>query len=119
MSKVKPQEIATRMYGLLSQSMSRIEDSLGVLEKESREGKEAKGGVNFLGQQLYQLSIAFSALRKEERDAAKTPLASDNLSQEEMKLMMAEIFTRQELEDMLLSKKEDKHDQEEIDGAGE
>ena len=103
--KAKPQQIAARMYGLLSKSMDRIEGSLSVLEKEEKEGKEGKGGVNFLGQQLYQLSIAFSALRKEERDSAAKPLASDQMSPEDMKAMLVSIFTIQELEEMLDSKR--------------
>lgn len=122
MAKPKPQQLATRMYGLLNKAMDRIDGSLSVLEKEEKEGKEGKGGVNFLGQQMYQLSIAFSALRKEERDAAKSPLASDNLDPNEMKEMLIDIFTADELEEMLELKKgaqSSVESQEETDSPGE
>jgi hypothetical protein len=110
------------MYGLLSKATDRIEGSLNVLEQEERAGRDGKGGVNFLAQQMYQLSIAYSALRKEERDAAKSPLASDNLNQEEMMSMLIDTFTEDELQHMLDLKKgaaacDDT--QEETNGTGE
>jgi hypothetical protein len=114
------------MYGLLSKAMDRIDGSLQVLDKEEKEGKEGKGGVNFLGQQMYQLAIAFAALRKEERESAAKPLASDSMSEADMKAMVGEIFTCEELEEMLASKQrekydnhEDKSESEEVNGKGE
>lgn len=93
------------------------------MEKEAKEGKEAKGGVNFLGQQLYQLSIAYAALRKEERDAAKSPLASDQLSPEDMRVLLVETLSLQELEEMVELKRQGElpHDDttEENDSSGQ
>jgi hypothetical protein len=57
-------------------------------------------------------------MRKDERDSAKQPLASDQLSPEDMKAMLVEILSVQELEEMLLSKQGEKHDNK-TDGAGQ
>jgi len=115
MAKIKPQQISTKMYGLLSKAMERVDGSLAVLEKEEKEGKEGKGGIAFLGQQLLHIAMAYSNLRKDERDSAKSPLAADQLSPEDMKTIIVETFSVQELEEMLASKQGGSKDEQEAD----
>lgn len=106
MKKVNSQILSSRLYDLLNESLSVVENSLAVIKDESSGSKPNKSGVNFLAQQLLQISMTFNNLRKEERDSAKTPLASDNLSPEEMKAMLLDILTTQDLEEMLETRKQ-------------
>lgn len=62
-------------------------------------------GAGVLPQQLYQLSIAFQNLRKEERETTKQPLDSDKASPEETLDMVASAFTLEELEAIVEKKK--------------
>lgn len=106
------------MYRLLNHALDHIESSLKTIERE-RQDKEYKNGAGVLPQQLYQLSIAFQNMRKEERETAKAPLRTDTMSPEELLDTIAEVFSLEELETLIDKKRGDTPNaEEEIDSEG-
>lgn len=106
------------MYNLLNHALDHIESSLKTIERE-RQDKEYKNGAGVLPQQLYQLSIAFQNMRKEERETAKMPLPTDTMSPEQLLDTIAEVFTEEEIATLLERKRgEPKDEQEETDSEG-
>lgn len=73
-------------------------------------------GAGVLPSQLYQLSIAFANLRKEERETTKQPLDTDKLTAEETMAMIADAFDAEELEKIIEMKRGD--NDEEIGSEG-
>lgn len=93
------------MYALLNRSLDQIEKSLDKIEQENLEGKEYKNGAGVLPQQLYQLSIAFQNLRKEERETAAKPVATDHMTPEQLVETIADVLELEELEAMVERKR--------------
>lgn len=112
---------ATKLYSLVDRAMAQIDRSLSALEADVPRA----AGIGYLGQQIQQLSMAVTYMRKEERETAKNPLAADidaDKTPEQIMQEMLDVLDEDDLEMLLEMKrqgtKEDVETSEEMDREG-